>query len=64
MLAPHAAASLDRVYRGAGGGLRLQDASAPLAALLAAWQPPPPPAGPPAGGELSGWQTGIPPQQL
>lgn len=53
VLAPHVAASLDRVYRGASAALRLHEASAPLAALLASWQPPPAPAKPPAGEDTS-----------
>ena len=57
VLAPHAAESLDRVYKGAGAALRLQDAGAPLAALLASWQPPVSPPKPPAGDQLSHHST-------
>lgn len=41
MLAPYAASCLDKVYAGAGAGLRIAEAAAPLAQLLASWQPQP-----------------------
>ena len=49
VLAPYTAACLGKVYPGPGPTLQLAAACAPLAELLAAWQPPrPKPAAPPA----------------
>lgn len=42
VLAPHTAACLGRVYRGAAADLDIVAASAPLSALLGSWEAPQP----------------------